>query len=234
MQPASKCYGAASRYPVLSHREADGIFEALLPAGVTERPGPQSYRLRVNFHDGHQIETEDPYAFSPTLTDFDLHLLAEGRHYDSYEKLGAHATEVEGVRGATFAVWAPNALRVSVVGDFNGWDGRVHPMRLRGSTGMWELFLPRLADGAVYKFEIRSSLGNLPFLKADPYEFQGELRPKTGSVVATLGVSAGHQWKDQEWMSGRSRRDWLSEPIAIYEAHSDSWRRVVGSRAAVG
>ncbi len=199
-----------------------GIFEAVFTHTTTQqRLGPFDYKLRVDWGPGGIVETPDPYAFGPVLTDFDLHLFAEGTHYDSFEKLGAHVRDVESVLGVHFAVWAPNALRVSVVGNFNSWDGRTHPMRALGSTGLWEIFLPKLSDGEIYKFEIRSTLGNLPFLKADPYAFRAELRPRTGSIVATLD---GYNWNDGYWMAERGRRDWLSEPIATYEVHLGSWR----------
>jgi 1,4-alpha-glucan branching enzyme len=199
-----------------------GVFEAELPSSIRERPSPRDYRLRARWQDGHTTEFADPYAFPPVLSEFDLHLIGEGTHYQKYEKMGAHVTVVEGVRGVQFAVWAPNALRVSVVGDFNGWDGRVHPMRATGGSGVWEIFLPGLDIGTVYKFEIRSRLGPLPFMKADPYAFQTELRPRTGSVVASLD---GYDWHDGRWMGDRAQRDWLSEPISVYEVQLASWRR---------
>ena len=121
---------------------------------------PGAYRLRIRFSDGNVFETYDPYAFPPVLTDYDLYLSGEGTHYQNYEKLGAHVREVAGVRGVHFAVWAPNAQRVSVVGDFNSWDGRVHPMRNRGASGIWEIFMPGLDEGEIYKFEILSRVGN--------------------------------------------------------------------------
>ena len=201
----------------------EGFFEAFLPVGTSERLGPLDYRLRLRWDHGGTVEVADPYAFPPLLTDFDLHLFSEGTHYRTYEKMGAHIREVSGVRGVHFAVWAPNARCVSVVGDFNRWDGRVHPMNLRGGSGVWELFLPDLEASAIYKFEIHSKLGDLPFLKADPYAFEAELRPKSGSMVASL---ERHAWQDAEWMEARARRDWLAEPMAIYEVHLGSWRRV--------
>jgi 1,4-alpha-glucan branching enzyme len=206
--------------------ELGGVFEALLPAETAHRPAPRDYRLRFRWNDGNVSELADPYAFPTLLSEFDLHLISEGNHYQLYEALGAHVREVEGVRGVQFAVWAPNAARVSVVGDFNTWDGRVHPMRLRGSSGVWELFLPELTDGAVYKFEIRSRLGPTPFMKADPFAFRGELRPCSGSVVASLD---GYRWNDSQWMDARRHRNWLAEPISIYEVHAASWRRKEGN-----
>jgi 1,4-alpha-glucan branching enzyme len=200
----------------------EGIFEALLPPSY-KKLEPRDYRLRVRWDDGHVSETPDAYAFPALLTDFDLHLLGEGSDWQSYEKLGAHVREIEGTVGVQFAVWAPNAQRVSVVGDFNRWDGRVHPMRSHGSSGLWELFIPELTEGMVYKYEIRSRLGALPFLKADPYAFEAELRPKSGSIVASL---EGYGWNDDVWMHTRGRREWLAEPISVYEVHLGSWRRV--------
>ena len=142
------------------HRE--GLFEARIPSSVagkanSEAVAPEAYRLQIRFSDGNVFETFDPYAFPPVLTEYDLHLSGEGTHYQKYEKLGAHVREVAGVRGVHFGVWAPNARRVSVVGNFNFWDGRVHAMRHRGSSGIWEIFIPELDEGEVYKFEILSA-----------------------------------------------------------------------------
>jgi 1,4-alpha-glucan branching enzyme len=195
-----------------------GVFEALLPFPALT----MKYRLAVRYPDGATQTIEDCYRFPSILSDVDLHLLGEGTHYSKYEKLGAHVCVVDGVRGVSFVVWAPNALRVSVVGDFNHWDGRVHPMRLRGSFGYWELFLPGLEDGAIYKYEIRSRLGPTPFLKSDPYGFFAEVRPKTASVVASLDR---HAWGDAGWMEARARRNWFTSPISVYEVHLGSWRR---------
>ena len=196
----------------------DGFFEAVVAA--PEGKALPAYRLRVTFPDGHTEEIQDPYAFPPLLTDFDLHLIGEGTHYEKYEKLGAHVREVNGARGVHFAVWAPNARRVSVVGDFNLWDGRAHAMRVRGASGIWELFIPGLDQGLIYKFEIRTPAGTM--LKADPYGFLSELRPKTASIVADLDR---YEWHDADWCETREKRDWLSAPVSIYEAHLGSWRR---------
>jgi len=201
----------------------DGLFEAIFPAGAARPAAPASYRLHIRDAEGASREIHDPYAFPPLLSDFDLHLIGEGTHYQKYEKLGAHLRESAGVRGVHFGVWAPNARRVSVVGDFNRWDGRVHPMRHRGASGVWEVFLPGLDEGMIYKFEIRTRSGGPPMLKADPYGFCAELRPKTGSIVVDLDRYA---WGDAAWMAARAQRNWLEAPVSIYEVHLGSWRRV--------
>jgi 1,4-alpha-glucan branching enzyme len=194
-----------------------GLFEAEL--GRDE--SPPRYRLRLEGGDGATREIEDPYAFEPQLSDFDLHLLGEGTHYRSWEKLGAHLMTVRGVAGVTFAVWAPNAARVSVVGDFNGWDGRCHPMRKHERNGIWELFVPGLGVGETYKYEILPSQGGPVLLKADPYAFSTELPPKTASRVYDIG---GFAWTDQRWLERRRADHHLNEPVAIYEVHLGSWR----------
>jgi 1,4-alpha-glucan branching enzyme len=200
----------------------DGFFEALFP----NEAQVFRYRLRARFGEGNEPEFEDPYRFPPVLSEFDLYLLGEGTHSKSYEKLGAHLMEVEGVRGVAFAVWAPNAQRVSVVGNFNNWDGRRHPMRVRGSSGVWELFVPGLVEGEVYKYEIKGCTDYLG-LKADPFAFYAELRPQTASVVHDIDDYA---WHDQAWMEARAQRQSLKSPLAIYEVHLGSWRRGEGDR----
>jgi len=201
----------------------DGFFEASWPSSQTSAPSPGSYKIQGRWHSGESFELYDPYAFLYQLSEFDLHLMGEGRHYDTYKKLGAHLKTIDGVSGVHFAVWAPSANRASVVGDFNRWDGRVHPMRSRGSSGIWELFLPELTEGAVYKYEIIGPDGNILPLKADPYAFRSELRPNTGSVVASLDH---HRWNDAHWIKERSQKNWFESPISIYEVHLGSWRRV--------
>jgi 1,4-alpha-glucan branching enzyme len=203
-----------------------GVFEAIVQNAVSQlgdnqEVAPASYRLHFRFPDGNSLNRSDAYAFPPLLTDYDLYLSGEGTHYQKYEKLGAHVREVAGVRGVHFGVWAPNALRVSVVGDFNFWDGRVHPMRLRGETGIWELFVPGLDEGTLYKFEIRSRVGYWG-LKSDPYGFAAEKRPHNASVVVNIDK---HQWNDAPWLAQRASRDWLHSPMSIYELHLGSWRR---------
>ena len=199
-----------------------GIYEAILPAPAASRAIPGGYKFSVRGSGGKSRGVSDPYYFPPLLTDFDLHLMGEGTHYDKYEKLGAHPHEIAGVRGIHFAVWAPNAQRVSVVGDFNQWDGRVNAMRPRGQSGVWELFLPDSAPGSIYKFEVRPRGAAAPLLKADPYGVYAELRPRSGSIVYDL---AGYSWGDSAWIAARAKRDWLASPIAVYEVHAASWRR---------
>ena len=196
----------------------DGLFELKLAhAGF-----PFRYRLAVENSEGHQWEFEDPYRFSPVLSDFDLHLLSEGTHLRSFEKLGALICVHEGIRGVQFALWAPNALRVSVVGNFNHWDGRRHPMRNCGSSGIWELFIPDLAEGEVYKFEVKSKYQGYLQSKCDPHGFFAELRPSTASIVWN---TRGFQWEDEQWVKQRPVNQALDAPISVYEVHLGSWRR---------
>lgn len=199
--------------------EPAGFFEAQVPTLLS----PNGYRLRVMDSKGEISEAHDPYAFTPVLSEFDLHLFGEGKLYRTYEKLGAHPCVHQGIPGVNFAVWAPNAMRVSVVGDFNEWDGRRYPMRSRGGTGIWELFIPDLPEWEKYKYEIRPQDSAVPLLKADPYATQAELRPQTASVVRDV---SGYQWKDAQWMEARLSREVLTEPLSIYEVHLGSWRRV--------
>ena len=218
----------ASRVEVLRHGKDSQRMtrihdEGLYEVTIADARLPLVYRLAVTDGQGHKTERHDPYAFSQLITDFDLHLFSEGRLYRAYNLLGAHCLSLDGIAGVRFIVWAPNAKRVSVVGDFNNWDGRRHQMRNRGVSGLWELFIPDIPEGAVYKYEIRSNNGDAPFLKADPYAFAAELRPKTGSVVRDI---THYQWKDQAWMEGRTRQNSLSAPLSIYEVHLGSWRRV--------
>lgn len=198
------------------HKE--GFFESV----IAEKREVFPYKIRIKTHEGAVMEFIDPYSFLPVLTDFDLHLLGEGTHYHSYEKLGAHIMTVNGVRGVHFAVWAPNAKRVSVIGDFNRWDGRRHPMRVLGSAGIWELFIPGLGDDTLYKFEIKTKRKQV-LTKADPYAFFSEIRPKSASVVCNINT---YEWHDAEWLKRRSRQNALESPVSIYEVHLGSWMRV--------
>jgi 1,4-alpha-glucan branching enzyme len=201
----------------------DGFFEALWPSNQSAPPAPGSYKIQGRNDRGENFEIYDTYSFPYFLSEFDLYLMGEGRHYDTYEKLGAHVKTVQEVQGVNFAVWAPSARRVSVVGDFNRWDGRVNVMRARGSSGIWELFVPELQDGTIYKYEIIGPNGEMLPLKADPYAFRAELRPATGSIVATL---ENYQWNDTKWMKERPQTNWFEAPISIYEVHLGGWRRV--------
>ncbi|WP_096700582.1 1,4-alpha-glucan branching protein GlgB [Magnetospirillum sp. 15-1] len=194
----------------------DGLFAVRLS-------GAPAYRLRLQYYDGGVEELDDPYRFPPVLGDLDVHLLAEGTHLRTFEKLGAQVGSVDGVAGVDFAVWAPNASRVSVVGDFNGWDGRRHSMRLRHQAGVWEIFIPGLGQGCLYKYEIVASDGRLLPLKADPYGHFAEVPPKTASVVWELGR---RDWRDGEWMAAQGTRNDRHAPVSIYEVHLGSWRRV--------
>jgi 1,4-alpha-glucan branching enzyme len=196
-----------------------GLFESVF----ADRKEPFAYQLEVRDGDGMVRRCEDPYRFPSMLSDFDLHLLGEGTHYRAYQKLGAHLETLEGVAGVRFAVWAPNARRVSVVGDWNGWDGRVHPMRLHPGNGLWEIFIPGLGVNALYKYEILSAHGGPVTLKTDPVAFAFEVAtPPTASVVTDLAYA----WDDAEWMASRAARNSLDAPLSIYEVHLGSWMRV--------
>jgi 1,4-alpha-glucan branching enzyme len=204
----------------------DGFFEAVIPQSALRNPGSAvSYTLRAIDPLGQSVDLLDTYSFGPLLSDFDLHLIAEGQHYRTYEKLGAHVRQVGDVQGVHFAVWAPNAQRVSVIGNFNNWDGRVHPMRFHPNAGIWEIFLPNVPAGEAYKYQIRSRVDGSIAEKADPYGFYAEFRPRTASIVFDIDR---YQWDDANWMRERSRRQSLDAPIAIYEVHLGSWKRILG------
>ncbi|MEJ2611274.1 MAG: 1,4-alpha-glucan branching protein GlgB [Candidatus Thiodiazotropha sp.] len=188
---------------------------------VSSHELPDHYRLIWRDHTCREHVCHDPYSYDVQLSDYDLHLFNEGRHRHAYCFLGAHDHEVAGVCGILFAVWAPNAERVSVVGDFNTWDGRRHPMRVHGG-GIWELFIPDLEVGHLYKYEIRNRhTGNIQ-LKADPYGMQHELRPSTASTILAQDK---YLWQDNSWMSERKLFKWQNSPMAVYEVHLNSWRR---------
>ena len=199
-----------------------GLFDIHLPAGDAAGPAPD-YRLRFTYPDDHIVEIDDPYRYGRVLTDFDLHLFGEGTHNRIFEKLGAHRITIGPATGVHFAVWAPNADRVSVVGDFNGWDGRVHAMRLLLPSGVWEIFIPDLPDGEHYKFEILTRTGEL-LKKSDPFGVAFEVPPQTAAVVRDI---SRYTWRDDAWMAGRKAHHfWLTEPLSIYEVHLGSWARV--------
>ena len=194
-----------------------GLFALFVP----DEKLPLEYRLRFRFDDGRSWEREDPYRFWPTVGELDLHLISEGKHRRLWEVLGAHPRSIDGVAGTAFAVWAPNAVRVSVVGDFCGWDGRLFPMRTLGQSGVFELFIPGLGEGSLYKYEIKTRDGLLR-LKTDPLAQLLEAPPNTASRV----TASKFRWSDAEWMASRARRDITREPVAIYEVHLGSWARV--------
>jgi 1,4-alpha-glucan branching enzyme len=210
--------GNGQRTPMKKWDDA-GFFEAILP--------PQEptfrYTLVVVDGEGNEYELEDPYRFPPLLTDYDLYLFGEGNFFYAYEKLGAHPTIIDGVPGVNFAVWAPNALRVSVMGPFNGWDNRVNPMRRHEQSGVWELFIPHLPMGTHYKYAVRSRFMNYEVDKADPFGFYAEMRPSTDSRVWDI---YSYEWHDDAWLAERSQRQALDQPLNIYEVHLGSWRRV--------
>jgi 1,4-alpha-glucan branching enzyme len=201
----------------LTRRATSSLFEALLPA----RTARFTYRLHAT-RAAARWTFRDAYAFGPVLGPLDEHLLVEGKHKRLYERLGAHVMRHEGFGGVHFAVWAPHARRVSVVGDFNAWDGRRHPMRKRIDSGLWEIFIPDIDEGCVYKFEILGAGGTLLPLKADPFGYAAELRPSTASVVARTD---NFVWHDGAWMTARARADARRDPVSIYEVHLGSWRR---------
>ncbi len=215
---------AGTNEPVadLEKVHSDGFWSVTL----NDRKSMFRYRFRIEFATTTG-EFSDAYSFPPVLGELDVHLLAEGTHLRSFERLGAHPQEMEGVAGTAFAVWAPNASRVSVIGDFCNWDGRRLPMRKRHECGVWELFVPHVARGDRYKYEIKGPSGNLLPQKADPYAFQAEMPPHTASVVHGLN---SHQWGDQDWLRDRARTDWRAKPVSVYECHISSWRRKDGGR----
>lgn len=195
-----------------------GLFEAICPGDPI--PSPDRYQLQVTDPAGNPVVLHDPYAFPPLLTEFDLYLLGEGRHWKSYDKLGAHRRTVDGISGVNFAVWAPNAQSVSVIGNFNGWNPLRNPMRKHIPSGFWELFIPGLAEGEFYKFHVRGREGAVE--KSDPYGFAAELPPRTASIVTALDR---HSWNDGEWMATREQRQAFDAPMSVYEVHLGSWRR---------
>jgi 1,4-alpha-glucan branching enzyme len=192
--------------------------EGFFSAALRHDPGP--YKLRLILWNGTHVDIEDPYRFPRLISDFDLHIHGEGTQYESYRTMGAHVTECWDVPGVRFAVWAPNAEVVSVVGDFNDWDERRHPLRMR-TGGVWEIFLPGVGAGTNYKYSVRAASRGFRQQKADPYGFAMELPPKSASIVCDLE----YEWKDQAWMEARAHKDHLKEPMSIYEVHLGSWLR---------
>lgn len=189
--------------------------------GILNHKNLFMYQLKITANNGHERTIHDPYFFLPRITDYDMYLFANGDHHKIYEKLGAHIQVAEGVKGVHFAVWAPNARNVSVIGNFNSWHGGSHQMRVLGHSGIWEIFIPDIGEGEVYKFEVKNRDGHI-YEKADPYGFYSEVRPKTASIVADLNR---YQWNDDEWLDRRRNTDPLTQPTSIYEVHLGSWRR---------
>ena len=200
----------------MTMQDENGFFAVLIPGKVIPR-----YTLYIIFDNGTSMEYADPYAFEPVITRKDTAKFNAGICYDIYEKLGAHPMTINGVSGVHFAVWAPNAMRVSVVGDFNLWDGRRLPMRRLWDSGIFELFVPGISVGEIYKYEIKAK-GGLVFLKADPYANAAELRPNTASIIADLSQFT---WTDSEWMEKRKQTDTRTAPMAVYEMHLGSWKK---------
>jgi 1,4-alpha-glucan branching enzyme len=201
----------------------EGLGQGLWAAFVPDATPPLDYRLRFRFSDGNDWERDDPYRFLPTLGELDLHLIGEGSHERLWEVLGAHPRSVDGTAGVAFAVWAPNARSVRLVGDFDRWDGRLFPMRSLGASGVWELFVPGIGHGELYKYEVVGRDGKLR-LKADPFAFAMQVRPETASRVWDLEADRRH-WTDEAWMADRASRDPYRSPMAIYEIHLGSWMR---------
>lgn len=194
----------------------EGYFAVLLPIKKVE-----PYTYLVTYDNDTKEELFDPYSFEPVLDGLDMNRFSNGIHYEIYEKLGAHLMENNGIQGVLFAVWAPNAIRVSVVGDFNYWDGRRHPMRRLGDSGIFELFIPGIKSGELYKYELKEQ-GGLTFLKADPYAYAAELRPNTASIICDINQ---YTWKDKKWLKDRAQWDFKKEPMSIYEVHLGSWMK---------
>jgi len=207
--------GAGKKLADMTKMHAGGLFEGALPARR------RRYALRVTYESGDSMVVEDPYRFPSALGEMDLYLLGEGSDRYVYRKLGAHPCDLEGVSGSRFAVWAPNASRVSVVGDFNQWDGRRHVMRLHPGNGIWEIFVPAVGNGALYKYEIQDKEGRLLPLKSDPYATYHESPPGNSSIV----FDSSYDWQDSQWQGSRRVEPDLGRPVSIYEVHLGSWRR---------
>jgi 1,4-alpha-glucan branching enzyme len=199
------------------------VREGLFEARIEGRKEVFRYHLEVRYPGG-TFTLRDPYAYLPTIGELDVYLAHEGRHEQIWEKLGAHPMHHQGESGTAFAVWAPTARSISVVGDFNSWDGRLHPMRRLGGSGLWELFIPEVREGCRYKFEVRAGQGGPPFLKADPFAFRTEAPPATASIVHDL---RHYTWGDSAWLERRKETELKNRPFSIYELHPGSWRRIV-------
>ncbi len=196
----------------------EGLFVVDLPGKLDEL----KYHYEGRTHQGDEVSFHDPYAFPLRITDYDIYLFRQGRLLQSYDTFGAHFCEINGVKGVGFAVWAPNAYRVSVIGDFNNWDSRVHAMQVHGDSGIWELFIPDIEPGVIYRYEIRSHNMGYRAEKSDPYGFQFEMRPKNASIVYDISQ---YTWGDADWLDARAHRDPLKQPWSMYEVHLGSWQR---------
>jgi 1,4-alpha-glucan branching enzyme len=195
----------------------EGLFEISIP----NCSRPFSYQFKATYYNKTTHTFYDPYRFLPQLGSIDLHLFNNGTHYELYNKFGAHLAELDSIQGTIFRVWAPSAKRVSIIGNFNTWDGRVHQMRTLGSSGIWELFIPGIYEDELYKFEIKTQGDNI-LVKSDPFQFYGEVRPRTASIVRSLSK---YEWHDEAWLSRRRRSNPYESPVSIYEVHPGSWRR---------
>lgn len=201
----------------MSKLSNEGLFEFVMESKVIK-----SYKVEYKYFNGTTYRTKDPYSFLPVLSEYDLFLFGEGNHHKIYEKLGAHVMEHGGVKGVHFAVWAPSAKRVSVVGSFNNWDGRIYPMRARGASGIWEIFIPGIEEDDLYKFEIKTKNGEI-IKKIDPYAFHFEKRPSTACKV--YNIDNKYTWTDTDWMKNRENTNWLERPMSVYEVHLGSYKR---------
>lgn len=220
----SVCVTSASgKNPVHMEKLADDFYGIYFE---NKKYKNNQYKIQTKYQDGTTVVTADCYSFDSQITDYDVYLFAEGKNYDIYEKLGAHPMTINGVKGTYFAVWAPNARRVSVVGDFNMWDGALNPMQIQATSGIYELFIPDVCPGAVYKFQILTRNGDILY-KADPYGNYAQVRPDNANIVADLGV---HKWKDAAWVTARNkvkRVDRIKKPMSIYECHLGSWKKAI-------
>jgi len=204
--------------PMKTSPETPGLFWQFLPG----LDFPVNYVVSFKFENGEMWERISPYRFTPVLGEQDMYYFSQGKHYELYKKMGAHLIELDGVKGVSFAVWAPNAKRVSVIGEFNNWDGRIYPMRSMGATGVWEIFIPGLQEGQLYKYEIKTKTDELR-IKTDPFAFLMELRPANASRIWDIDK---YQWSDQEWMEKRKTINHYESPLNIYEIHLGSWLRI--------
>ncbi|MEO9886882.1 MAG: 1,4-alpha-glucan branching protein GlgB [Balneola sp.] len=198
----------------------EGLFEGVIP----RRKNKFDYKLSIVPYEGKNFVINDAYSFSTQINDFDLQLWGEGNHQKAYDFMGAHPKKIGKVEGTHFVVSAPDAKRVSVVGTFNNWDGRVHSMRKFHEQGIWEIFIPHVKEGDLYKFEIKTSVQDVPLLKSDPYAFRAELRPNTSSIVTDI---EGFQWSDKNWINNRAENQAQDKPVSVYEVHLGSWKRNV-------